>query len=451
TKEPTKEGYHFIQWDTTPTKVIADVVVTPVFAINVYHATYLDAQGKVFETVEVEHGADVVVPTKEPTKEGYHFIQWDTTPTNVTQNVTVCPVFEINVYQVTYLDAYGNVFKKLFLKHGEAPVEPTETPTKIGSHFVKWEFLPTKVTEDIRLTPVFAVNQYTVCFLDEKGNVLETQTINYGEKASVPKVVPEKRGYHFLRWNRRFTTITKDLIVEPVFERNQYQVTFLDGQTQVFEIQTVKYGQDADIPTKEPQKIGYHFVAWDCNIMNITKNLTVTPIFEKNVYEVTYVDGDGDVFQKEIVEHGANAIVPKDHPIKEGYHFTDWDKLPTEVVADQTVRPNFIINVYEVTYIDGEGRVFQTVEVEHGADVVVPSDHPIKKGYHFVKWEETPSAVTSDKTVGPVFEKDQQTVESSHTTSDYHIIKTGDASSLFLYIFLGIIAIVVVCVVIKRK
>ncbi|MEG2823018.1 MAG: InlB B-repeat-containing protein, partial [Lachnospiraceae bacterium] len=77
---PQKEGYHFTKWDVAITNITSNTIVKPVFEINRYHATYLDAQGKVFETVEVEHGADVVVPTKEPTKEGYHFIQWDTTP-----------------------------------------------------------------------------------------------------------------------------------------------------------------------------------------------------------------------------------------------------------------------------------------------------------------------------------------------------------------------------------
>lgn len=122
-----------------------------------------------------------------------------------------------------------------------------------------------------------------------------------------------------------------------------YAVTFIDWDGAVIETQSVIRGDAAIAPTEPDNKYGWHFVGWDTDFSCITEDLTVTALYEINVYDVLFLDWDGVILGVEEVEHGAAATVPAE-PEREGWIFAGWDVDFSCVTADLTVTA-----VYEPT------------------------------------------------------------------------------------------------------
>ena len=60
--------------------------------------------------------------------------------------------------------------------------------------------------------------EYTVTFVDDKGNVLSEQTVVKGGAATSPDV-PNVDGYTFKGWDKSFDNVTSDLTVKALFEK----------------------------------------------------------------------------------------------------------------------------------------------------------------------------------------------------------------------------------------
>ena len=59
---------------------------------------------------------------------------------------------------------------------------------------------------------------YNVVFVDMNGAVLRTEKVEANKAATAPKA-PEVEGYRFVKWDTDFTKVTKDLLVNPVYEK----------------------------------------------------------------------------------------------------------------------------------------------------------------------------------------------------------------------------------------
>lgn len=89
-------GLVFDSWlGTIPETMPAEnVVVSAVFKAAAYTATYLDADGNVYESYSVAYGAEIPVPATNPEKAFHEFVEWDNIPeTMPNYNVTIKPVF----------------------------------------------------------------------------------------------------------------------------------------------------------------------------------------------------------------------------------------------------------------------------------------------------------------------------------------------------------------------
>lgn len=114
-----------------------------------------------------------------------------------------------------------------------------------------------------------------VVFEDKNGTVLSRQTVAYGEAAIAP-VTPEITGYTFSKWDKSFSKITEEgLTVSAVYTKNIYDVTFVDVGGNVLASQKVAYGEAAEEPTDIEIPSGYTFVGWDRDFSNITGDTKV--------------------------------------------------------------------------------------------------------------------------------------------------------------------------------
>ena len=59
---------------------------------------------------------------------------------------------------------------------------------------------------------------YTVVFVDHNGTVLKVEKVEAGQGATALQA-PERKGYRFVKWDTDFSTVTKDLLVKPVYEK----------------------------------------------------------------------------------------------------------------------------------------------------------------------------------------------------------------------------------------
>lgn len=121
-----------------------------------------------------------------------------------------------------------------------------------------------------------------VTFENWDGTILCKQFVAYGSAAVAP-AAPEREGYTFSKWDTDYSKVTKDnLIIRPIFTRNQYTVKFLntDGNEIVTENNKYYFGENAIAPDPESLLIptGYKFIGWDRSFDNICENITVKPV-----------------------------------------------------------------------------------------------------------------------------------------------------------------------------
>jgi len=401
--DPIREGYTVTGWDKKFDNVTSDLTVTAQYTINVYTVTFVDKDGKqIGDVQEVEYGSAATAPNA-PLVEGYHFTGWDKKFDNITSDLTVKALYAINTYTVTFVDKDGKTLKTEEVEHGSAATAPT-APEVTGYTFTGWDKKFDNITSDLTVKAQYAINTYTVTFLDKDGKQIgDAQEVEYGKAATAPNA-PLVEGYHFTGWDKTFDNVTSDLTVKALYAINTYTVTFVDKDgKQIGDAQKVEHGKSAVAP-EAPEVEGYHFTGWDKDFSNITSDLTVTAQYAINVYTVIFLDKDGKTLKTEKVEHGKSATAPE-APVVEGWTFAGWDKAFNVVKSDLTVRATYTQNpVYTVTFVDYDGSTIAEVKVEEGKSAVKPDD-PIREGYIFIGWDKAFDNVTSDLTVTALYEE----------------------------------------------
>ncbi|EGN74591.1 hypothetical protein A28LD_1604 [Idiomarina sp. A28L] len=257
----------------------------PVVVITLYSLNYSSAgNGSIAGAVdqEVASGASGTSVEAVPAL-GYSFVSWSDgletatrQDTNVAFNIAVQANFEINQYAVNFV-VNGVITETQTVAHGGAAAIPN-TPVVPGYTFTGWDRSFNEVVGDLTVTAVFAINSFTVTFVDHDGAVLKTESVAYGSGASAPSV-PTRTGYNFSGWDRGFSNITADITVTAAYSINSFTVTFdLKGGVRTGGgelVQGVQYGANALKPEFDAPE-GRVFIAWDRRFENVTENITVS-------------------------------------------------------------------------------------------------------------------------------------------------------------------------------
>lgn len=213
----------------------------------------------------------------------------------------------------------------------------------------------------------WTINKYTVTFMDGE-KVLETFTnVTHGDTVTAPEV-PKKDGKTFIKWDTDFSKVTSDLTINAVYDVDTFTVTFKDGEN-VLETQTVAYEAAAtapDIARLSPPE-GMHFAKWDKNFSKVTEDIEVSAVYELNVYTVTFKNGE-TTLKTDRVKHGFAATPPNvfDTATEK---FVRWDKPFDNVTSDLIVNAKLEKQKYTLTFINYDGTPVHTAEVEYGASI----------------------------------------------------------------------------------
>ena len=232
------------------------------------------------------------------------FLKPLTKDSKVKNGDTVYVKWTINKYTVTFMDGKTVLATFTNVPHGDTVTAP-EVPEKDGKTFKEWDKDFSKVTSDLTINAVYDFDTFTVTFKDGE-KVLETQTVEYEAAAIAPDIsrLSPPEGKHFEKWDKNFSRVTEDMEVSAVYELNDYTVIFKNGDTEI-KTETVKHGFAATAPNVFDDATKT-FVGWDKPFDNVTSNLIVNAMFETKKFTLTFINFDGTTVHTAEVEYGAS-------------------------------------------------------------------------------------------------------------------------------------------------
>ena len=321
------------------------------------------------------------VPSTE--KEGYNFKGWQPSINDaVTKHTTFVGTFEIKKYTVIW-NGYADGPITQEYKHGDTLVEPS-VPTKEGHTFSKWDIiLPQTVTENLNVTAVFTINQYTIVFSQEWYGVrseLSAITQNYGTSIMLPNL-PTENGYSYTEWYSDYsgkTVPAHNIEYVTIKTVNTYILAYYDNGELVKEDE---YEYMETVIPYSYEKPGYVVSEWtNLPTQMPYNNVSAHCTSEIMKFTVTFMDQDGNIAEVvEGVPYGTeiNTILPV---APEGYSYEFDEVIEGQVKSEMTISLFKVVNKYDVT-INGE-----IVSLAYGTDIIayVNDNYKAEEGYHIV-------------------------------------------------------------------
>jgi hypothetical protein len=182
-------------------------------------------------------------------------------------------------YEVIFMDG-DTIILSIEVFEGEDATPPVD-PRKEGYEFIGWDKSLTNIqTNQIIYAQFKEVKiSYNVIFMDGDTIILSTKVFK-GEDV-LPPVEFCKEGYEFIGWDKSLTNIQTNQIIYAQFKevKISYDVIFMDGDTIILSNKVLK-GEGATPPV-EPRKEGYDFMGWDKPFTNVQRNLMINAIYKK--------------------------------------------------------------------------------------------------------------------------------------------------------------------------
>lgn len=231
----------FLKPLTKDSKVKNGDTVYVKWTINKYTVTFMDGE-KVLETfTNVTHGDTVTAP-EVPEKDGKTFSKWDKDFSKVTSDLTINAVYDVDTFTVTFKDG-EKVLETQTVEYEAAATAPDTarlSPPE-GMHFAKWDKDFSNVTEDIEVSAVYEINFYTVIFKNGE-TTLKIEKVKHGDSATPPNNPPDTPTAKFVGWDESFDNVTSDLIVNAKLEKRKYTLTFINFDGTTVYTAAVEYG-----------------------------------------------------------------------------------------------------------------------------------------------------------------------------------------------------------------
>lgn len=178
------------------------------------------------------------------------------------------------------------------------------------------EYTFENVVEPHSIEASFAINAYSVTFVDGLDySVIERRTVEHGTQITPPEA-PVHEGYEFTAWIGS-TVITGDTVLYAFYTAIEppviptYTVFFMDGVTgSVIELQIIEEGESAAAP-EAPEHEHYNFLGWNGELTNITADAVIVAEYALD-YTLGDADFDGDIDTVDvlIMLRGAMSIIP---------------------------------------------------------------------------------------------------------------------------------------------
>jgi len=154
-------------------------------AQNIFTITYVDVDGSIIDRFEIISIEELEVPD-DPLKEGYNFEGWDSIPSEVVEDIVITATYSVITFNVAYYDEDGSIIEIHEINYGEAiPSSPSLFKEGYvlegwyiyeedsGNTPEKWLFDNSEIKRDISLQVKWSpiLNVYETLILDEEATV----------------------------------------------------------------------------------------------------------------------------------------------------------------------------------------------------------------------------------------------------------------------------------------
>lgn len=456
-EEPTAETGDFVisigvegMTDTMQVGIIP--APTPVYTVK-----FLDANGSVISEQTVEKGQNAVVPETAPEKEGYTFVSWNNSCTNIQSDLEISPIYTENKYTVVYIDFRTDSYEVMTYKYGEPLIAPSFEDCDSG-YAKGWDAVidgTTVVTSDMVITATYETKTYEVAFYDKDGNVVDVQTIDYDGVAKMAEL-PEEDGVIYYDWNiteEDLMNIKEPLAILPLYEFEETtenpvaSVTsgaYASQQTVELSCETedaiIFYTLDGTDPSDNPDAIMYEEPITIDATSTLTYYATSINRNDSELCEELYViNGEGhlvtvnstleDGFTYEFIINSMSDIVLDDFNDEIGYtaegFYYDAEciqkaNLNNDEFAELvTLYVNYSINSYNVTFLDTDGTVLSKETIEFGGSAT-PPEMSDRGTLIFLGWSGGDyECVTEDMEVIAIYKEESEIVKLTLNRNTY--------------------------------
>ncbi len=465
---PTKPSdvqytYTFSGWDPEIAEATGAQTYTAQFSksTNKYQIKFVNYDGSELQSGEVEYGKTPAYTGATPTKPAdaehtYTFSGWSPAIVAVTGAQTYMAQFSksTNKYQIKFVNYDGSELQSGEVEYGKTPAYTGATPTKPADAehtytFSGWSPAIEAVTGAQTYTAQFssATNKYQIRFLNYDGTELQKESLDYGVTPSYKGGTPTKPStaqytYTFNGWEPAITSVTeaKDYTATYSSTVNKYEIKFVNYDGSELQSGEVEYGKIPAYTGATPIKpsdaeFTYTFSGWSPAVKAVTGAQTYTAQFSSttNKYLIRFLNEDGTELQSEELAYGATPAYTRETPTKEAtaqytYTFKGWD---SEIVAvtgakDYTATYSSTVNKYEIKFVNYDGSVLQSGEVEYGKTPAYTGATPTKPAdaehtYTFSGWSPAIVTVTGAQTY---------TAQFSSTTNKYKVTTKAETEGV---------------------
>ena len=316
-----------------------------------YIVSFVDMEGNEISSQEIEEGHDAVAPDV-PDVEGYTFTGWDAGITNIHDNLTVTAQYKQKECTVTFVDWENQTIDAQSVSYGELLSYPETPEAPEGKEFSGWSIEEnTSIIEDVICEAVYETQKLEVTFVDYEGNVVITETIDYGESAMSPAIIPEDEDYdiavpetinvgvarrkmYFSSWGEDIdlSNITTNLVVGAIYRFDE------DVATPTASITSGEYSED--------QMISLETETEGATIIYTTDGSDPTDVTNQNIHE--YIEPI-IINDKTVLKFYAMALGYNDSPVvEEWYAINKTGNVPYHIVEI-----NAINNSFSMEFIEG--------------------------------------------------------------------------------------------------
>lgn len=216
-----------------------------------------------------------------------------------------------------------------------------------------------------------------------------------------------------------------------------HSVTFLNAAgEQIGEVQQVEEYRAAVAP-EAPELPGYTFTGWDQSFADVVEDMTISPVYARKEYTVTYVDWQNHTMTERKFQYQDLFAGPLNDEKEElrpefaGMIFSGWStdgtaehilKNANEITDNQVVYAVWEAQEFTVTFVHTTGETTQTLstqKVAYGAAATPPATDPSVAGMIFLGWS-TDMAwwnVTEDCVVSALFAYEETSAEPTSNLS----------------------------------
>ena len=175
----------------------------------------------------------------------YTFDKWVKDDSSTVSNIVYNPTFSstVNKYKIEFVNEDGTVLQSKEVEYGTVPTYNGETPTKKATAkysytFNGWDTEIEAVTGKTMYTATYteAINEYEISFVNFDGSVLQTSTVTYGETPEYTGKTPtrdadDKYTYEFNDWDSEINEVTGEKIYTATFTATEIPVYSADSDT----------------------------------------------------------------------------------------------------------------------------------------------------------------------------------------------------------------------------